>query len=340
MCRSVLTALLGAGLIVTTTWAQDPKPKEAAKAKQPQKRIAINDPENVKNDPEFQVQGEYVATMSGEKVGLNLVAQGNKQFKVKMFKGSLPGEGSSGQAESGTATLDNEKLAIKLPGKDLEGTLKDGTLEISQGSFKAQFTKVVRQSKTLGEKPPTGAVVLFGEPSDVKNWNNGKLVKLSDGEFLGVGTKSKETFKSFKAHIEFRLPWMPNSRGQGRANSGVYLQDRYEIQVLDSFGLNGENNECGGIYQQFKPLVNMCYPPLQWQTYDIEFTAAKFDAQGKRTAPAVLTLYHNGVLIHDTIELKGSTGGGGLEADTPGPFQLQNHGDPVVYRNIWVVPTK
>ncbi len=200
-----------------------------------------------------------------------------------------------------------------------------------------------RKSKTLGEKPPEGATVLWGAAGDEKNWTNGKLMALSDGTFLTVaktgGIKTKEKFGAFKAHVEFRLPWMPNSSGQGRGNSGVYLQDRYECQVLDSFGLKGENNECGGIYTQYKPLVNMCLPPLVWQTYDIEFTPAAF-VDGKKTKNGRATIYHNGVKIHDDIEFPKECPGGQKEEAAPGPFQFQDHGDPVNYRNVWVLPLK
>jgi hypothetical protein len=161
---------------------------------------------------------------------------------------------------------------------------------------------------------------------------------LSDGEYLSVGEKSNDVFGSFTAHVEFRLPWMPNSRGQQRGNSGFYIQDRYELQILDSFGLKGANNECGGIYTQVAPSVNMCFPPMSWQTYDIDFTAATFDADGKKTKAAKLTVKHNGVLIHDNIELKGPTGHGQPESAAPGPIQIQNHRCPVVFQNVWVLP--
>ncbi|HEY1065576.1 MAG TPA: DUF1080 domain-containing protein, partial [Pirellulales bacterium] len=135
-----------------------------------------------------------------------------------------------------------------------------------------------------------------------------------------------------------RTPYMPESQGQARGNSGLYLHSCYELQILDSFGLKGVNNECGGFYQQHDPAENMCLPPLAWQTYDIDFTAAKFGPDGKKTANAKVTVKHNGVVIHDNFEFAGATPGGIGEKPEPAPIFLQNHGNPVNFRNIWIVP--
>jgi hypothetical protein len=119
------------------------------------------------------------------------------------------------------------------------------------------------------------------------------------------------------------------------------MQGRYEVQILDSFGLSGEHNECGGIYSVKKPDVNMCLPPLSWQTYDIDFTAAKFDAAGKKLANARMTVKHNGTLIHKDVEVpKRTTASPLAEGRENGPIYIQNHGNPLRYRNIWVIPKK
>jgi hypothetical protein len=138
--------------------------------------------------------------------------------------------------------------------------------------------------------------------------------------------------------MEFQLSFMPKAQGQGRSNSGVYMQGRHEVQILDSFGLEGKNNECGGIYEVKDTDINMCFPPLSWQTYDIDFTPARFDADGKKTANARITVRHNGVLIHDDAEVPKATRAAPVpEGPEPGPIYIQDHGNPVLLRNIWLV---
>ncbi|MBX9627571.1 MAG: DUF1080 domain-containing protein [Gemmataceae bacterium] len=343
MVRRLFAAVLGAtalGLAAAPCIAQK------------KDRVAVADPDKAKADPDFLIQGEYEGRVIGkaDKIGAQVVAKGGGKFDLVVYPGGLPGAGWDGKTPPvrgvATRTGDERRLdPTTADGKGRLGIINEGTtggmnFTYSHGKVDAALSKVERKGKTLGEKPPAGAVVLFGGEGDEKKWAGGKLVELPDGKFLNVGVKSKEKFGAFKAHIEFRTPWMPDSSGQGRGNSGVYLQDRYELQVLDSFGLSGENNECGGFYQAHKPSVNMCLPPLAWQTYDIEFTPAKFDEAGKKTADAKATVYHNGVKVHDGVTFKQPSGGGQKEEPTPGPFQFQNHGDPVVYRNVWVVETK
>lgn len=332
--RLVFAAALAAASVAA---AQD-KPKEPPKKLA---RIAVSDPKDLKDDKDFAVQGEYVGGDGKDKMGAQLIARGEGKFEVKWYNGGLPGDGWDGKNSlTATGAWKDGKLILAgvENGKTVDnfGMVEDGAIKIFN---LPELKKVERKSPTLGLKPPDGAVVLFGKAGDEANWAGGKLVELSDGQFLNMGIKSKRAFGACTAHVEFRLPWMPNSTGQQRGNSGVYLQDRYELQVLDSFGLSGENNECGGFYTLHKPKVNMCLPPMAWQTYDIEFTPAAFDGD-KKVKNARATIKHNGVVIQDDVELKGPTGGGQKETSEPGVFQFQNHGDPLVYRNVWVMEKK
>jgi hypothetical protein len=309
-------------------------PQEKKDDKKPPNLVAT-DPD--KAGPDYAVQGEYLGEVDFEvkgKLGAELVARGNGKFMVNFLPGGLRGAGGDyAKHVDATATTDGDKTTVTSKDAKWTATITGSTMtgKTADGTPFA-LKRVVRTSKTLGEKPPEGAKVLFdGKLTD--EWPKGKLV---DGNLLGSDIDCKSEFKDCKLHVEFRLSFMPFAGGQGRSNSGVYLQHRYEIQVLDSFGLKGENNECGGIYSQHKPLVNMCYPPLTWQTYDVEFKAARFDGT-KKTANARATVYHNGVLIHDNVEIKEPTGGGRPENDKPGPLHLQGHGGQVQYRNIWVV---
>lgn len=347
MFRLPLAAVFAAGLVASAGLSGSPAQEKKIQPKK--ERIAIADPKEATKDADFAVQGEYegVGTQSGEKlaVGAQVVAKGLGEFDVKILAGGLPGAGWDGKNALKATARRAEGGAVEITGPNMTGSISGGKLTIKQGIMpEVSFAKVERKSPTLGAKPPEGATVLFAKEGDEGNWLNGKLMDLSDGKFLTVAKtgniRSKQKFGPFKAHIEFRTPYMPNSTGQARGNSGVYIQDRYECQVLDSFGLSGENNECGGFYTLHKPLVNMCLPPLVWQTYDIEFTPAVFDAAGKKTKNARATVLHNGVKIQDNVELPKESPGGQKEDATPGPLHFQDHGDPVVYRNVWVIDVK
>ncbi|MSQ94016.1 MAG: DUF1080 domain-containing protein [Gemmataceae bacterium] len=206
---------------------------------------------------------------------------------------------------------------------------------------------------------PSGAIVLFdGKSLDGWTKRDGKSAahwKMLDGGILQVAgggdiiTKQKFAGK-LKLHLEFRVPYMPKASGQGRGNSGVYVQGRYEIQILDSYGIKSVDHDCGGIYKVATPLVNACKAPTVWQTYDILFQAPGCE-EGKVTSPAIVSVHHNGVLIHDKVRLvqkskdkeiivTNTTAGLGGDPCAPGPILLQDHGNPVQYRNIWLVPVR
>lgn len=281
--------------------------------------------------PDFAIQGEYVGQLGADKIGAQVIAKGDGKFEAVLLKGGLPGAGWDGEVRillTG-ATVDG---VTRLTGKDCDAAIVDDYLSVNLGAEKGNLKKEHRTSPTIGLRAPKGAIELF-DGTSVEAWNPGKMAE--DG-LMGVGTRTKEKFDSFKLHLEFRTPFMPYASGQARGNSGMYLQDQYECQILDSFGLEGKDNECGGIYQNAKPLVNMCLPPLTWQTYDVEFTGAKFDAEGNVTEPARCSIKHNGVVIHDELKLT-PTPGGGQKDQKPGALYLQDHGDPVRFRNIWIV---
>ena len=292
-------------------------------------------------DEDYAVQGEYVGTIGDYKVGAHVIAQGDGKFNVVGYMGGLPGAGWNGNRDErrlGKGETKDGKTTF-VGDENWTAELKDGELIVSDdlGNEVGTLERIVRKSETLGAKAPEGAVVLFdGTSADA--FEKGRV---SPEGWLEKGVTSKQRFGDFKLHVEFILPYQPYARGQGRGNSGFYAHGRYEVQMLDSFGLDGKHNECGGIYSVKEPDVNMCFPPLQWQTYDVDFTGARFDADGKKIANARMTVKHNGIVVHDNVEVDHATTASPLkEGPEPGPVYFQDHGNPVRYRNIWLVEKK
>ena len=296
----------------------------------------------------FGAQGEYAGTLkriasgdSGSPVefGAQLIAltgggDAGERLRMVLHQGGLPGAGW----RRGDLRVEVESAFADGAARFEQGwvaTLGDGRLlfRSADGEALGELTKAERRSPTLGASPPPGAVVLF-DGSSADAFEGGRL---GDGGVLVAGCDSKQHFADHRIHLEFKTPFQPAARGQGRGNSGVYVQGRYECQVLDSFGLEGEQNECGGIYSIAKPIVNACLPPGVWQTYDIDFTAARYEGD-RKLADARMTVHLNGILVHDDVALPhATTAHPRPEGPEPGGFHLQDHGNPVVYRNLWVV---
>ena len=269
---------------------------------------AFTDP--AKAGPDFAIQGEYKGELKLDQptpFGAQVIALGDGKFRGEFFFGGLPGDGwKRDDMQLGVdSTTDNG--VVTFSGDNGSAKIVDGKMNVfdAGGNAIGTLSKVERKSPTLGAKPPAGAKILF-DGTSVDQWIGGKIV---EGNLLLAGTRSKDEFQDFTLHIEFRTPFVPKARGQARGNSGVYLQNRYEVQVLDSFGLEGADNECGGFYSIKKPAVNMCLPPLSWQTYDVDFTAARFDGETK-TKNARVTIKQNGVPIFEDYELPKITPGG------------------------------
>jgi 3-keto-disaccharide hydrolase len=197
--------------------------------------------------------------------------------------------------------------------------------------------------------PPSDAIVLF-DGKDLSQWSskNGGPAKWDVKDGVITVTRagdivSKQEFGDVQLHIEWATPSEVKGEGQGRGNSGVFLQSRYEVQVLDSYqNKTYFHGQAGGVYKQYAPLVNACRKPGEWQTYDIIFHAPAFDDAGNVTRRATMTVLHNGVLIQDNVQVLGTTTHEGDPKYTKhpprAPIQLQDHGDAVRYRNIWVRP--
>lgn len=326
-------------LLIPSAGAQE-TPSTRAPRRQPKVEGPVYvDP--LQTDSDFALQGEYRGwqrpSRSSEirQAGLQVVALGRQQFGAANYLGGLPGDGwfggerrlFAGQRTGGTVELlgNSQRLLVGLGYASL--------FDLG-GQLMGEFRRVERTSPTLGALPPPGAVILFREGQPTDGFTQATIT--AEG-YLQAGTETIGRYTDFRLHAEFRLPYKPEARGQARGNSGFYLQSRYEVQVLDSFGLEGVENECGALYKTRRPDFNMCFPPLVWQTYDIDLTSPRFDEAGNKLSNMRISVWHNGVMIHNDAEIPSKTGAGQPETPLPLPTKLQDHDNPVVYRNIWLI---
>lgn len=288
--------------------------------------------------PSYIFQGEYAGRVNGgyrpAPLGVQIIALADTRLAAVEYAGGLPGAGwDLGERRKAEGSFSGSLATLRGP--DSRYVILRDKMWVYDGDdvLRGFVHKTERSSPTLGLLPPADAIVLFrgGESGELRS------PKITADGLLMEGTETVRPVRDFFMHVEFRLPFMPAATGQGRGNSGVYIQGRYEVQVLDSFGLEGEPNECGGLYKLIRPRVNMCLPPLVWQTYEIDFRAARFDKAGKKTQPARLTVVHNGVPVHFNQEIPSKTGAGAAEGPDPRPIKFQDHNNPVRFRNVWLV---
>ncbi|MHB1305684.1 MAG: 3-keto-disaccharide hydrolase [Limisphaerales bacterium] len=293
-----------------------------------------------------QFMGEYRGSFSPDtavklEATAKVVAEGDGYYRVVMTSPGRDGREGAVIEIYGREFGPEVGLFGRAGGYDWSGSIKHGQLFATSGYEQSfQLTRIESQSPKAALPPPAGAVVLLPfEPertAELSQWTNREWKALDHGVMEAApGKGANRTRREFgriqQLHLEFWLPREPRNRGQGRANSGVYLADHYEVQILDSFGLTHTSGDCGGLYGIARARVNASLPPETWQTYDITFEPAELDARGQTAQPPRITVWHNGVLIHDRQEIPMK------KHRLQGPLQLQDHGHPIRFRNIWLI---
>ena len=308
-------------------------------------------------DDDDRVMGVYQGSISGKNwdgktIRAQVVSEGKMEFRAMVFVGDgksetklrVMGKGRKGEASfSGDVDLGDFGGKASVTG-EIASEIFTGVIK-AKGEGKFTLKRVFPEPPTRGQACPADAINLFDGKNISANWSRipKEWCVQEDGSMQVCSSSllTNQELGSGLYHVEFMTPFMPNERDQGRGNSGVYILGRYEVQVLDSFGNGPKDNWCGGIYKKATPIADAVLPPLQWQTYDITFHAAEFDANGAKTKSARITVLHNGITVHDNAELDSPTPGGVSETDAAaGPLLLQDHGTPVKFRNIWFQPIK
>jgi len=304
--------------------------------------------------------GEYEGTYHADqsqttKATAKVIAEGPNYYRVVVMAEPLvPGQPTAQFEIYGVRQGTQVNLFGRANAEMWHGTIAGDRLVADPGYYglSLELKKITRTSPTEGAPPPADAVVLLpfapGKAPDVSAWNENQWKPLDDGSLQcnpGKGSiTTKQSFGDIKLHVEFWLPLMAENFGQERANSGVFLNNLYEIQVLDSFGLVPAMGDCAAIYNQTRPLVNANLPPEHWQTYDITFRAPRMNPDGSVMEKARVTVEFNGIKVQDSTIIEGCTLGhepGKPPANAAtGPLQLQDHGNRVRYRNAWLVELK